>query len=291
MAVVDQELHHAINSLRLLSVDMIRVAGSGHPGIALGAAPIIYTLYQNHLNINPADPDWVNRDRFILSAGHGSALLYACLFMAGYEISLDDLQSFRKIDSKCPGHPEYGKTPGVDCTTGPLGQGLATAVGIALAERYIGSVIGSKVKRQELINYYTYVLASDGDLMEGVATEAAAIAGIQGLGKLIVLYDSNDVTLDGELGLSSKEDITKKYDALGWHVDYVNEGNDPKEIDKAIIRAKKVTGKPSLIEINTIIGRGSYNEGKNIAHGKPLTKDDIDNLKARVSVLEQKIGS
>lgn len=284
MAVIDKDLNHAINSLRLLSVDMIRVAGSGHPGIALGAAPIIYTLYQNHLKINPADPDWVNRDRFILSAGHGSALLYACLFMAGYEITLDDLQAFRKIDSKCPGHPELGTTPGVDCTTGPLGQGLATAVGIALGERYIASYIGSKVKRQELINYYTYVLASDGDLMEGVATEAAAIAGTQGLGKLIVLYDSNDITLDGELGLSSKEDITKKYDALGWHVDYVNEGNDPKEIDKAIMRAKKVTGKPSLIEIKTVIGRGSYNEGKNIVHGKPLTKDDIDNLRMKMGI-------
>lgn len=284
MAIIDAELKRSIDSLRLLSVDMIRVAGSGHPGISLGAAPIIYTLYQNHLKINPEEPDWVNRDRFVLSAGHGSALLYATLFMAGFDISLDDLQRFRQIDSKCPGHPIYGLTPGVDCTTGPLGQGLATAVGIALGERYLASLIENKVKKQKLIDYYTYVLASDGDLMEGVATEAAAIAGIQGLGKLIVLYDSNDITLDGELKMSSREDIIKKYDALGWHVDYVSEGNDPREIDKAIIRAKKITNKPSLIEIKTIIGRGSYNEGINVVHGIPLTKDDIDNIRYKMGI-------
>lgn len=284
MAIIDAELKRSIDSLRLLSVDMIRVAGSGHPGISLGAAPIIYTLYQNHLKINPEEPDWVNRDRFVLSAGHGSALLYATLFMAGFDISLDDLQRFRQIDSKCPGHPIYGITPGVDCTTGPLGQGLATAVGIALGERYLASLIENKVKKQKLIDYYTYVLASDGDLMEGVATEAAAIAGIQGLGKLIVLYDSNDITLDGELKMSSREDIIKKYDALGWHVDYVSEGNDPREIDKAIIRAKKITNKPSLIEIKTIIGRGSYNEGINVVHGIPLTKDDIDNIRYKMGI-------
>lgn len=284
MAIIDAELKRSIDSLRLLSIDMIRVAGSGHPGISLGAAPILYTLYQNHLKINPEDPEWVNRDRFVLSAGHASALLYATLFMAGYDITLDDLQNFRQIDSKCPGHPIYGLTPGVDCTTGPLGQGLATAVGIALGERYLASLVENKVKKQKLINYYTYVLASDGDLMEGVATEAAAIAGIQGLGKLIVLYDSNDVTLDGELKISSREDIIKKYDALGWHVDYVAEGNDPREIDKAISKAKKITNKPSLIEIKTIIGRGSYNEGLNVVHGIPLTKDDIDNIRYKMGI-------
>lgn len=284
MGVIDNEVKRAVDSLRLLSVDMIRVANSGHPGICLGAAPIIYTLYQNHMNVNPNEPDWINRDRFVMSAGHGSALLYATLFMAGYDINLDDLQKFRQIDSKCPGHPEYGKTPGVDCTTGPLGQGLATAVGMALAERYISAIIANKVKKQKLINYYTYVLASDGDLMEGIATEAASIAGIQGLGKLIVLYDSNDVTLDGELKISSSEDITKKYDALGWHIDYVKEGNEPKEIDKAIARAKKVTNKPSLIEVKTIIGRGSFNQGKSIVHGKPLTKEDIEEMRRKAGI-------
>lgn len=287
MAVIDNDLKHAIDSLRLLSIDMIRIAGSGHPGICLGAAPILYTLYQNHLNINPEDPDWINRDRFVLSAGHASALLYATLFMAGYDISLDDLQTFRQIDSKCPGYPEYGKTPGVDCTTGPSGQGLATAVGMALAERYIESIIANKVTKQKLINYFTYVLASPSDLMEGVATEAAAVAGMQGLGKLIVLYDSNDVTLDGELSLSSSEDILKKYDALGWHIDYVKEGNDAKEIEKAITRAKKITGKPSLIEVKTIIGRGSYNEGKNIVYALPLSKDDIDNIRRKMGIYTQ----
>lgn len=284
MAVIDNETKHAIDSLRLLSIDMIRVAGSGHPGICLGAAPIIYTLYKHHMNINPEEPDWINRDRFIMSAGHGSALLYATLFMSGYDLTLDDLQKFRQIDSKCPGHPEYGKTPGVDCTTGMLGQGLATAVGIALSERYLEALVASKVKKQKLINYYTYVLAGDGDLMEGVTNEAAAIAGNQGLGKLIVLYDSNDVTLDGELKLSNTEDILKRYDALGWHIDYVKDGNDPKEIDRAIARAKKINGKPSLIEIKTVIGRGSFNEGKSVVHGKPLTKDDIDHIRQKMEI-------
>ena len=281
---MNEEIKRALNSLKILSVDMINNANSGHPGIALGAAPIIYSLYANHLKINPNDPNWINRDRFVLSAGHGSALLYATLYMAGYKITLDDLVNFRKIGSIVPGHPEYGVTPGVDMSTGPLGQGLAAAVGMALAERYISSIVEEGLSRQQVINYYTYVLCSDGDLMEGVAYEAASFAGIQGLGKLIVLYDSNDVTLDASTKNTFRDDMIKRFDSIGWHVDYVKDGNDIKEIDKAILRAKKVTNKPSIIEIKTVLGRGSYNEGKSIVHGKPLTKDDTDNLRKNLGI-------
>ena len=207
---MNPDLVHSLNSLRVLSVDMINQAGSGHPGIALGAAPIIYSLYANHLKINPVDPNWVNRDRFVMSAGHGSSLLYATLFMAGFDISIDDLVNFRRLDSKTPGHPELGKTPGVDISTGALGQGVANAVGMAIAEKYLRTLAEDAIPKQKLIDYYTYVLASDGDLMEGVAEEAAAIAGNLVLDHLIILYDSNDVTLDGPLKLSSSEDIIKK---------------------------------------------------------------------------------
>lgn len=274
---------HSLNSLRILSIDMINQAGSGHPGICLGAAPIIYSIYANHLKVNPVDPNWINRDRFVMSAGHGSALLYATLFMAGYDITIDDLVNFRRLDSKTPGHPEYGLTPGVETSTGPLGQGFANAVGMAIAEKYLGSLLSEQINKQKIVDYYTYVLASEGDLMEGVATEAAAIAGNLGLEKLIVLFDSNDITLDGDLKLSSSEDIIRKYMALGWEVDFVHEGNDLKEIDKAITRAK-VNKKPTLIEVKTVIGRGSFNEGKNIVHGKPLTRDDIANLRKKYNI-------
>lgn len=284
MANINDDTRRTINSLRLLSIDMIKVANSGHPGICLGAAPIMYSLYAENMNINPDDPEWINRDRFVLSAGHASALLYATLFMSGYDIKLDDLLDFRKLNSITPGHPELKTTPGVDCSSGPLGQGIATAVGIAMGERYISAVLSSKVKQQQLINYYTYVLASDGDLMEGIATEAAAIAGNQKLGKLIVLYDSNDVTLDGEEKLSSSEDIIKKYDSLGWHVDYVKEGNDSNEITKAIQKAKRINNKPSLIQIKTVIGKYSFNEGKNIVHGKPLTDDDMVSIRKKMNI-------
>ncbi len=282
-----EDIKKSLNSLKMLGIDMISVAQSGHPGIVLGAAPIIYALYANILNHNPEDPNWINRDRFILSAGHGSALLYATLYMAGYNITLDDLTKFRQIDSITPGHPEYKKTPGVEMTTGPLGQGLASAVGIALSERYIRSLLNEQVPKQKLIDYYTYVLCSDGDLMEGISYEAAAFAGQQGLGKLIVLYDSNDITLDGERKISSNEDVIKRFDAIGWHVDYVKDGSDINSITKAISRAKRITNKPSIIEIKTILGRGSFNENKNIVHGKPLTKDDINNLRKNFGISTQ----
>lgn len=280
---MNPDLIHSLNSLRILSIDMISQAGSGHPGICLGAAPIIYTIYANHLKINPIDPKWINRDRFVMSAGHGSALLYATLFMSGFDISIDDLVNFRRIDSITPGHPEYGLTPGVEASTGPLGQGIASAVGMAISEKYLGALLSEHINKQKIIDYYTYVLASEGDLMEGIATEAAAIAGNLGLDKLIVLFDSNDITLDGDLKLSSSEDIIRKYMALGWEVDFVHEGNDIKEIDKAITRAK-VNKKPTLIEVKTVIGRGSFNEGKNIVHGKPLTRDDVANLRKKYNI-------
>lgn len=280
---MNPELVHSLSSLRVLSVDMISYAKSGHPGICLGAAPIIFSLFTNHLRFNPADPKWPNRDRFVLSAGHGSALLYAMLFMAGYDISIDDLVDFRKIGSKTPGHPEYGVTPGVEVSTGPLGQGFANAVGMAMAQRYIKSLIDEEIPKQKLIDYYVYCLCSDGDLMEGVAMEAASLAGHHALANLIVFYDSNDITLDGKLKSSFSENILQKYIDMGWEVDFVGEGNDTREIDKAIERAK-VNRKPTLIEIKTTIGRGSKHEGENVVHGKPLSKEDMLNVRQKYNI-------
>ena len=274
---------HSLNSLRILSVDMISYAKSGHPGICLGAAPIMFSAYVDNLMINPIDPKWPNRDRFVMSAGHGSALLYAMLFMAGYDLTIDDLVGFRKLDSKTPGHPEYGVTPGVETSTGPLGQGFANAVGMAIAEKYLAALVEEEIPKQKLIDYYIYCLVSDGDLMEGVANEAAALAGHLGLENLIVLYDSNDITLDGELKKASSENIIQKFITLGWEVDYVSEGNNPHEINKAIERAK-INRKPTLIEIKTVIGRGSVHEGKNLVHGKPLTKEDMINLRKKYNI-------
>lgn len=279
----NKELIHSLNSLRVLSVDMITYAKSGHPGICLGAAPILYTLYTNQLQINPQDPNWPNRDRFVMSAGHGSALLYAMLFMAGYDLTIDDLVEFRKIDSKTPGHPEYGVTPGVEVSTGPLGQGLANAVGMAISGKYLGALIEEEVPKQKLINYYVYCLVGDGDLMEGVAQEAASLAGNLALDNLIVLYDSNDITLDGPLDKTSKDNMIQKYINMGWEVDFVSEGNEVREIDKAIERAK-INKKPTLIEVKTVIGRGSVNEGKNLVHGKPLSTEDLLNVRKKYNI-------
>lgn len=271
-----------IDNLKALAIDMIEMAGSGHPGIALGAAPILYTLYAKHMNININDDKWFNRDRFVMSAGHGSALLYATLFGAGYNLTIDDLKQFRKLNSKTPGHPEYGLTPGVDCSTGPLGQGFATAVGIAMAESMLSSKYNDK--RRSLFDYNTYVLCSDGDLMEGITEEAASIAGNYKLNKLIVLYDSNNVSLDGSTDLSFKENVLGRFAALGWHTQVVKDGDNIDEIDSAIIRAKKTIDKPSIIEIKTIIGNGSVLAGTNAVHGKPLTKEDIAQLKEKLDV-------
>lgn len=272
-----------INNIKTLALDMIENAGSGHTGIVLGATPIIYTLYSRHLNINLNDPSWINRDRFILSAGHGSALLYACLYMAGYNITLDDLKNFRKIDSKTPGHPEYGVTPGVEVTTGPLGQGLATAVGMALGEKILGDkyVIPKKsvlTISNHLIDYNVYVLCGDGDLMEGISYEAASFAGTLKLNNLIVLYDSNNVSLDNKTDVTFNENVMDRFKALGWNTIKVKNGNSVSAIDRAIRRAKN-SSKPTLIEIKTIIGYGSNKAGTNEAHGKAIDKFELAKIK------------
>ncbi len=280
---MNDDVVRSLNSLRILSLDMISIAKSGHPGICLGAAPIIYALYAYHLRFNPKDPNWINRDRFVMSAGHGSALLYATLFMAGYDISIDDLVGFRRINSKAPGHPELGKTPGVEVTTGALGQGFANAVGMAIAEKYLSALTEENLSKQKIVNYRVYALVSDGDLLEGIADEAAAIAGNLVLDNLIVLYDYNGVTLDGPLANVTKTDTIRKFIDMGWEVDYVPEGNDVKEIDKAIERAK-ANRKPTLIEVQTVLGRGSLNEGKNSIHGKPLSQEDMAEVRKKYNV-------
>lgn len=264
-----------INSIKALGIDMIDNAKSGHPGIVLGAAPIIYTLYSKHMNINVDDPKWLNRDRFVMSAGHGSALLYAMLYMVGFNVTLDDLKGFRQINSITPGHPEVDITPGVDMSTGPLGQGIASAVGMALAEKLLHV-------KNKLVDYYIYTLVSDGDLMEGVAYESLSLAGTLKLNNLIVLYDSNRISLDGKTDNVFNEDIIARFKAINFNT-IVVEKPTVKNIDKAIIQAKK-SKKPTLIEIKTIIGQDSINENKNIVHGKPLDSDDIKQLKTKLKI-------
>lgn len=267
-----------INAIKALSIAEISKAKSGHPGIALGAAPILYTLYNKHMKIDISDDKWINRDRFVMSAGHGSALLYATLYMAGFDLSIKDLKNFRQIDSKTPGHPEFGVTPGVDCSTGPLGQGIANAVGMAASEKYLSERFNG------LIDYNVYVLCGEGDLMEGISYEACSLAGNLKLGNLILLYDSNKVTLDGDANKSFSEDVLKRFDAMGWHTDMVNDGNSPLAIDLAIEKAKRITDRPSFIKINTIIGKDSILQGTNKVHGSPLTKEDIRQLKEKLKI-------
>lgn len=282
---MEQEI---INNIKALGIDMINEAKSGHPGIVLGAAPIIYTVFAKHLNINLNDLNWVNRDRFVMSAGHGSALLYATLYMAGYPLTLDDLKNFRRLGSKTPGHPEYGVTPGVDASTGPLGQGIAMAVGMALGDKIIESkyflnrkgTFGHNVK-EKIFDHNIYCLCGDGDLMEGVASEAASLAGAYKLNNLIVLYDSNKISLDGSTNYSFSENVLDRFKAYGWHTDLVSNGNDVKEIDKAIAKAKD-ENRPSIIEVRTTIGEGSLLAGTNAVHGKPLTSEDILQLKQKL---------
>ena len=282
---MDREI---VNNIKSLGIDMIDKAGSGHPGIVLGAAPIIYTLYAKHMNVKQDDPLWENRDRFVLSAGHGSALLYATLYMAGYNLTIDDLKQFRHIHSKTPGHPEYGITEGVDMSTGPLGQGIASAVGMALA----GKILNKKYeipkksklgKEQSLFDYNVYVLCGDGDLMEGISYEATSLAGSLKLNNLIVLYDSNDVSLDGSTNNVFDDNVIERFKALNWNTIQVKDGTIISNIDKAIELAKK-SDKPTLIEIKTIIGEGSVNENTNKVHGSPLDKDDIMRLKLKLKI-------
>lgn len=267
-----------IDNIRGLSIDMIDNASSGHPGIALGAAPIITTLYANHLVVNPKDDKWINRDRFVMSAGHGSSLLYATLYMSGYNLTLDDLKDFRKIDSKTPGHPEIDVTPGVDVSTGPLGQGIATAVGIAIGEKHQEKYFG-----EDIINYYTYVLCGEGDLMEGVSYEACSLAGKLGLNKLIVLMDSNGITLDGSLDNSFNENIKMRFESQGWNYINVADGEVTNDIDAAIEKAKQ-SDKPTLIEVHTVIGKHSVNQASSAVHGSPLSKEDITNVKEKLDL-------
>jgi transketolase len=268
----------AINTIRVLSIDAVQKANSGHPGLPMGAAPMAFALWTRFLRHNPHNPHWANRDRFILSAGHGSMLIYSLLYLTGYDLTLNDLKNFRQWGSKTAGHPEYHLTPGVETTTGPLGQGTANAVGFALAEAYLAAYFNRP--GHEIVDHYTYAIVSDGDLMEGISAEAGALAGHWGLGKLIYLYDSNGVTLDGKADMISTEDTAARYRAYGWHTLTVEDGNDIEAISQAIADAKAVTDKPSLITIRTIIGFGSPNKaGSNKAHGAPLGADEVKLVK------------
>ncbi|WP_347321573.1 transketolase [Rossellomorea sp. RS05] len=269
----------AINTIRTLAIDAIEQANSGHPGIAMGAAPMAYTLWAKEVEMNPANPDWINRDRFILSAGHGSALLYSMLHLFGYGLTMDELKNFRQWGSKTPGHPEFGHTVGVEATTGPLGQGIAMAVGMAMAERHLADTYNQE--DYDVINHYTYSLCGDGDLMEGVSAEAASLAGHLKLGRLVVLYDSNDISLDGDLNRSFSESVEDRFKSYGWHVVRVEDGNDVDAIQAAIREAKAETDRPTLIEVKTTIGFGSPNKaGSSASHGAPLGEEEVKQTKA-----------
>ena len=266
-----------INTLRVLSAEAVERAKSGHPGLPLGAAPAAYTLWAKIMRHNPKNPNWVNRDRFILSAGHGSMLLYSLLHLFGYGLDMEELKNFRQLDSKTPGHPEYGHTVGVEATTGPLGQGFANGVGMAMAEAHLAARFNRP--GHNIIDHYTYVLSGDGCLMEGISYEAASLAGHLGLGKLIVLYDSNSITIEGGTDLAFTEDVPKRFQALGWETYRVDDGNDIEKIEETIVKAKENTSKPSLIEIKTEIGYGSPKQGKSSAHGEPLGEENLKELK------------
>ncbi|MDR7870434.1 MAG: transketolase [Tissierellaceae bacterium] len=267
-----------INAIRVLSAEAIEKAKSGHPGLPLGAAPMAYTLWGRVMNHNPKNPNWINRDRFVLSAGHGSALIYSLLHLFEYGLTSDDLKNFRQLDSKTPGHPEYGHTVGVEVTTGPLGQGLANAVGMAIAETHLAAHFNKE--DSNIIDHYTYVIAGDGCMMEGIGYEAASLAGSLGLGKLIVLYDSNSITIEGSTDLAFREDVSKRFDAFGWQTLEVKDGNDIEDIFSKIELAKKNLSQPTLIKITTEIGYGSPSkQGKNSAHGEPLGAEDMKGMK------------
>ncbi|MCU6797581.1 transketolase [Paenibacillus sp. WQ 127069] len=262
----------AIDTIRTLSIDATNAANSGHPGLPMGAAPMAYALWGKHLNHNPAHAKWFNRDRFVLSAGHGSALLYSLLHLSGYNLSIEDVKQFRKLNSKTPGHPEFGHTDGVDATTGPLGQGIAMAVGMAMAEAHLASKFNQS--GFPVVDHYTYALVGDGCLMEGISYEAMSMAGHMKLNKLVVLYDSNDISLDGDLNLSFGENIQKRAESAHWQYLRVEDGNDIEQIAKAIETAKLNDSQPTIIEIRTIIGYGSKVAGTNKAHGNPLGKEE-----------------
>ncbi|ALC90912.1 transketolase [Bacillus sp. FJAT-18017] len=264
----------SVTSIRTLSIDAIEKANSGHPGMPMGAAPMAYTLWTRYMNHNPKNPNWFNRDRFVLSAGHGSMLLYSLLHLSGYNVTMDDIKNFRQWGSKTPGHPEYGHTEGVEATTGPLGQGIAMAVGMAMAERHVAAVYNKD--NFELVNHYTYSICGDGDLMEGVSAEAASLAGHLKLGRLIVLYDSNDISLDGDLHQSFSESVKERFLAYGWQYIRVEDGNDLHEVARALEEARNNVDQPTMIEVKTVIGYGSPNlAGKSDVHGAPLGMDEL----------------
>ncbi len=264
----------SVTSIRTLSIDAIEKANSGHPGMPMGAAPMAYTLWTRFMNHNPKNPKWFNRDRFVLSAGHGSALLYSLLHLSGYNVTIEDLKQFRQWGSKTPGHPEFGHTEGVEATTGPLGQGIAMAVGMAMAERHTASVYNKE--NYELINHFTYAVCGDGDLMEGVSAEAASLAGHLKLGRLVVLYDSNDISLDGDLSKSFSESVKDRFMAYGWQYLRVEDGNNLEEIASALQEAQNELDRPTMIEVKTVIGYGSPNRaGTSGVHGAPLGADEL----------------
>ena len=257
----------SINTLRLLAVDEVEAAKSGHPGAPLGCSPIVYLLYHKFMKYNPKEPKWSDRDRFVLSNGHASAMLYGALYLTGYDLPLEQLKQFRQWGSHTPGHPEVTEAPGVEVTTGPLGQGLAMAVGLAMAEKHMGGVYNNEYK---IVDHYTYVLCGDGDLMEGISHEACSLAGTLQLGKLIVLYDDNQISLDGPTELSYTEDVTERFHSYAWHVQFVSDGNDLEELNRAIEAAKMEKTKPSLIRVRTVIGYGAPKAGTKAVHGEAL---------------------
>jgi len=264
----------SISSIRTLAIDSIEKANSGHPGMPMGAAPMAYKLWTSFMNHNPKNPTWFNRDRFVLSAGHGSALLYSMLHLSGYDLSIEDLKQFRQWGSKTPGHPEYKHTAGVDATTGPLGQGIAMAVGMAMAERHLAAAYNRD--SYQVVDHFTYSICGDGDLMEGVSAEAASLAGHLKLGRLVVLYDSNDISLDGDLDKSFSESVEQRFKSYGWQYLRVEDGNDLAALTTALEEAKSDENHPTLIEVKTVIGYGSPNKsGKSASHGAPLGADEI----------------
>ena len=272
----------SINAIRVLSADAIQKAKSGHPGLPLGAAPAAYELWSRHMNHNPADPEWKNRDRFVLSGGHGSMLLYSLLHLFGYgDLSIDDIKNFRQLGSKTPGHPEYGHTVGIEATTGPLGQGMAMAVGMAMAEAHLAAVFNKD--GYNVVDHYTYVLGGDGCMMEGISSEAFSLAGTLGLSKLIVLYDSNNISIEGSTDIAFTEDVMKRFEAFGFQTIEVKDGNDLAAIGAAIEEAKADKNRPSLIKIDTLIGYGCpAKQGKASAHGEPLGEENVAALKENI---------
>jgi transketolase len=268
-----------INTIRCLAIDAVEKANSGHPGTPMALAPAAYALWMKHMHYNPANPNWFNRDRFVLSNGHASMLQYAILHLVGYKISLDDIKNFRQWGSNTPGHPEYGLTPGIETTTGPLGQGFMNAVGMAIAEAHLAAIFNTK--EHTIIDHNTYVFCSDGDFMEGASNEAASIAGHFGLGKLIVLYDDNHITIEGNTSLTYSDEVSKRFEAYHWHIqDLGDKGNDLKAISEAFTNAKAVTDKPSLIILRTHIGYGSPNKhDTSEAHGSPLGAEEVKLVK------------